>query len=86
MSNVFAINEISGVVALVPKRFLTHPVLGKNLREVRSGKTRGRLSEIIKSDVPVEVISSEAPAEDITEEDEADPSPSNLTSRKKKEN
>lgn len=60
---VFAYNEISGVVASVPERYLTHPVLGKNLREVRSGKARGRLSEIIKSD---------APAKDITEEDEGE--------------
>lgn len=60
---VFAYNEISGVVADVPERHLAHPILGANLREVKSGKTRGRLSEIVKSD---------APAEDITEEDEGE--------------
>lgn len=57
--SVFAYNEISGVVALVPERYLTHPVLGLNLREVSSGKTRGRLSEIIKTDAPAEVITEE---------------------------
>lgn len=63
MDTVYAYNEVSGVVAQVPERFLTHPILGANLRQVRNGKTRGRLSEIVKSD---------AIADDITEEDEGE--------------
>lgn len=55
MSTVFAYNEITGLVAKVPERFLAHPVLGKHLREVRNGKARVRLSEIIQTEAPAEV-------------------------------
>ncbi|QDH92196.1 hypothetical protein SEA_PHILLYPHILLY_45 [Microbacterium phage PhillyPhilly] len=47
MDNVYARNRISGVVAAVPENHLDHPILGKNLDEVRSGKKRGRISEIV---------------------------------------
>lgn len=56
---VYAQNQISGVVALVPARYLSHPVLGANLREVRNGKVRGRLSEIIKPDEPKDIEPNE---------------------------
>ena len=58
MSTVFAFNEVSGVVASVPARYLSHPVLGQNLREVRSGKHRARLSEIVRDEAPAK---SDAP-------------------------
>lgn len=48
MKNVHVQNRISGVVGVVPENHLSHPVLGANLVEVRNGKTRGRLSEIVK--------------------------------------
>lgn len=35
---VYALNETSGVVGSVPEHYLTHPVLGANLRPVRTGK------------------------------------------------
>lgn len=46
---VYAYNELTQVVAAVPAHYLTHPVLGANLRKVTSGKTRGRLSEVVES-------------------------------------
>lgn len=48
MKNVHVINRISGVVGVVPDNHLNHPVLGASLEEVRNGKRRGRLSEIVK--------------------------------------
>lgn len=48
MKNVHVINRISGVVGVVPENHLNHPVLGASLDEIRNGKQRGRLSEIIK--------------------------------------
>ena len=39
-NQVYAVNDLNGVVALVPRHYLSHPVLGANLREVRNGKTR----------------------------------------------
>jgi hypothetical protein len=35
---VYAYNAVSGVTGEVPERYLDHPVLGKNLRAVRTGK------------------------------------------------
>lgn len=35
---VYAYNSVSGETAEVPERYLTHPILGKNLRQVRTGK------------------------------------------------
>lgn len=35
---VYALNENSGVVAEVPAHYLTHPILGKSLRPMRTGK------------------------------------------------
>lgn len=35
---VYAYNAVSGVTAEVPQRYLDHPILGKNLRAVRTGK------------------------------------------------
>lgn len=35
---VYALNETSGVVGEVPAHYLTHPVLGANLRPMRTGK------------------------------------------------
>lgn len=51
---IYAQNMLTGVIALVPEHYLTHPNLGVNLKEVRNGKTRGRLSEIIKPDAPAD--------------------------------
>lgn len=48
MKNVHVINRISRVTGVVPENHLNHPVLGADLEEVRNGKNRGRLSEIIK--------------------------------------
>lgn len=48
MKNVHVINRISRVTGVVPENHLNHPVLGADLEEVRNGKQRGRLSEIIK--------------------------------------
>lgn len=42
------INRVSRVTGVVPKDHLDHPVLGADLEEVRNGKQRGRLSEIVK--------------------------------------
>lgn len=47
MKNVHVINRISGAVGVVPENHLNHPVLGADLEEVRNGKKRARLSEII---------------------------------------
>lgn len=73
MSTVFAFNEISGVVASVPARYLDHPVLGKNLREVRTGKKRVRLSEIVRDEAPAESETEEA---EVEEKSKAKPSKS----------
>lgn len=75
MSTVFAYNEITGKVAQVPARYLNHPTLGKNIREVRNGKTRGRLSEIIQTEAPAEVDTKDEEVEpdldsDIEEEED----------------
>lgn len=35
---VYAYNAVSGQTGEVPERYLDHPVLGKNLRAVRTGK------------------------------------------------
>lgn len=51
-NEVYALNEVSGVVALVPVEYLTHPIFGPNLKPVRNGKTRKRLSEIVREDTP----------------------------------
>lgn len=48
MKNVHVINRISGAIGVVPENHLNHPVLGADLEEVRNGKQRGRLSEIVK--------------------------------------
>lgn len=47
---VYAHNILTDVVRPVPAHYLTHPILGANLRPVRNGKTRGRLSEIVGTD------------------------------------
>lgn len=47
MKTVYALNELTNLVVSVPVDHLTHPVLGANLREVRSPKQRARLSEIV---------------------------------------
>lgn len=52
MTNVFAHNDLTGKTVEVTRNQLDHPILGANLREVRSRKRRGRLSEIIKEDAP----------------------------------
>lgn len=48
MKNVHVINRVSGVLGVVPENHLNHPVLGAGLEEVRNGKQRGRMSEIVK--------------------------------------
>lgn len=57
---VYAYNELTQVVAAVPAHYLTHPVLGANLRQVSSGKTRGRLSEIVAKDEAPETPTNDA--------------------------
>lgn len=47
MSNVYAYNELTGLTALVPEEHVDHPILGVNLRRVRNGKQRGRMTDII---------------------------------------
>ena len=58
---VYAYNDLSGVVGLVPAHYLEHPILGANLTLVRNGKTRGRLSEIIDASVDETEDTEEAP-------------------------
>lgn len=53
MTQVFAYNELTRLTGQVPENHLKHPILGANLREVRSGKRRGRMSEIV-TDAPAE--------------------------------
>jgi len=61
---VYAHNVLTDVVRLVPAHYLTHPTLGANLRAVRNGKKRGRLSEIIQ-DEPDSTSESLASFEDV---------------------
>lgn len=58
---VYAYNAVSGVTAEVPQRYLDHPVLGKNLREVRTGKPIINAPRV-KEEV-VEEVKTEAQAE-----------------------
>lgn len=48
MKTAFAHNSLTQRVVEVPLDHLTHPVLGKNLSQVRNGKPRARVSEIVK--------------------------------------
>lgn len=48
MKNVHVFNRVSRVTGVVPENHLNHPVLGANLEQVRNGKKRERLSEIVK--------------------------------------
>lgn len=52
MSNVYAYNERTGMTVVVPSHHVSHPILGADLREVRSPKRRARLSEIVEGDKP----------------------------------
>lgn len=52
MTNVYAYNELTKRTALVPAHHVSHPILGASLREVRSSKRRGRLSEIVADEKP----------------------------------
>jgi hypothetical protein len=67
---VYAYNAVSGMTAEVPERFLKHPVLGKNLREVRTGKPIINAPKIIVDEEVVAVI-EEVPTEPsaVVEED-----------------
>ena len=47
MTNEYAYNELTGVTAEVPSEHIDHPILGANLRRVRNGKRRGRMTDII---------------------------------------
>lgn len=64
---VYAYNAVSGEVGQVPARYLDHPVLGKNLREVRTGKPIINAPKIqdIEPEViePEVIVESEASAE-----------------------
>lgn len=52
MDTVLVYNELTGVSGEVSRDHFEHPILGAHLREVRSDKRRGRLSEIVKEDAP----------------------------------
>lgn len=56
---VYAYNAVSGVTAEVPEHYLDHPILGKNLRQVRTGKqiiNAPKIQEPIVESEPVEAI------------------------------
>lgn len=57
---VFAYNKISEQIEKVPESYLTHPTFGPNLKRVRTGKTRVRLSELGNTDQPAEVQATPA--------------------------
>ena len=67
---VYAHNSVSGETAEVPERYLTHPILGKNLRQVRTGKKIINAPKVAPVEEIVEVV-EEAPIETsiIVEED-----------------
>ena len=50
MTTEYAYNELTGVTAQVPSEHIDHPILGANLRRVRNGKRRGRMTDIIPKD------------------------------------
>lgn len=52
MSTVYAYNERTHKTVSVPKHHVSHPILGADLREVRSPKRRARLSEIVNEGLP----------------------------------
>lgn len=52
MKTVYAANDLNDVVELVPEDHLNHPVLGAHLHEVRNGKRRGRLADIVEDPKP----------------------------------
>ena len=72
---VYAVNDINGVVSLVPEDYLEHPILGATLRQVRNGKNRVRLSE----------TSGDATDEDATDEDATPATDEQDTAEKDKE-
>lgn len=47
MTTVYAYHELSKQTVAVPQEHVDHPILGKHLTVVRSGKSRGRLSDIV---------------------------------------
>ena len=61
---VYAYNEVSGEVKLLPKRFLSHPIFGKNLREVGSGKKRKIIRALIAEPAEPAVTPYQDEAED----------------------
>lgn len=58
---VYAYNAVSGEVGQVPARYLDHPVLGKNLREVRTGKPIVNAPKV--QDIEPEVVEPEVTVE-----------------------
>lgn len=44
---VYVKDTISGEVGMVPAHYLEHPVLGANLVQVRNGKRRKSIKEIV---------------------------------------
>ena len=66
---VYAYNEVSGEVKLLPKRFLSHPTFGKNLRQVDSGKKRAVVKALIAepaepAEYPIQEEAEELPVLD----------------------
>lgn len=51
--HVWVTNTINGLAALVPERYLIHPVLGATLKASRSGKPVVRLVEPAVSDAEI---------------------------------
>ena len=70
---VYAYNEISDVVRAVPRNHLNHPILGANMREVRNGKARGRLSEIITVPQAEDELDLPHTNEEVSEEPDSSP-------------
>ena len=68
---VYALNENSGVVAEVPAHYLTHPILGKSLRPMRTGKPIAVFMEPALPSIGDEVADEDEPvAADDTETEE----------------
>lgn len=71
---VYAYNSVSGVTAEVPERYLDHPVLGKNLRKVRTGKPiinapkiqEETVVEVVEPETIIDVEAVEAEADVVT--------------------
>ena len=73
------INTISGKVALVPERYLTHPVLGKNLTRVEDNQ-KSYIPEMYESKSVEAFVDSKPKRSKKTVEEKEDEAPADFFS------